>query len=110
MSLARLLTQSVSVRVPTGTTVDAEGDVTTGYAAPVAYLARLEQTAATEVTTGQERALSDWLLILPPSATITARSRVDADGHTYEVVGAPMVARTPRGPHHIEARLALVEA
>jgi hypothetical protein len=39
------------------------------------------------------------------SAALTANERVVIDGKTYEVVGEPNYAPTPRGVHHIEADL-----
>lgn len=66
----------------------------------------LEQTQATEVVVDENTQISDWLLVDPnPSAGITGRDRIDVDGVTYKVVGPPHVVHTPRGPHHVEARL-----
>ena len=71
---------------------------------------RLEQVESIEVSIGEATVVSDWKLFLMPDAVITHRSRfIDADARTFEVVGAPNVQRTPRGPHHIEARLRFIQ-
>lgn len=73
---------------------------------------RLEQTDSTEVTIGEATVISDWRLFLFPDAVISHADRF-IDGsvppRTFEVVGAPNVHRTPRGPHHIEARLRFIQ-
>lgn len=70
---------------------------------------RLEQTESTEVTIGEATVVSDWKLFLLPDAVVSHSSRfIDAAARTFEVVGAPNIQSTPRGPHHIEARLRFV--
>lgn len=70
---------------------------------------RLEQTESTEITVGESTVVSDWKLFLMPTVTISHLSRfIDVDGRTFEVVGPPNKLVTPRGPHHIEARLRYV--
>lgn len=70
----------------------------------------LEQTQSTEVTANENTQTSDWLLVDPdPAAGLTGRDRVEVDGDMFEVVGPPHVVHTPRGPHHVEARLAHVD-
>lgn len=75
------------------------------------YDAWLEQTTAQELTIGRETVVSDWLVLLPPAAEgIDGTDQVlDADGRTFQVVGAPALIRTRRGLDHVEARLRLVE-
>ena len=70
---------------------------------------RLQQTDSVEVTIGETTVISDWKLYLGPDEPATNRSRfIDADGRTFEFTGAPYVVRSPRGPHHIEARVRFV--
>lgn len=108
MSFRRLLSQTVTivrastVNDPYGTPVKDWTTVTR-----TAYPARLEQTLAQEITTDRDTVTSDWRLFLEASAVIGPYDRVEADGKTLEVVGSPSVEHTPRGPHHIEARLVL---
>jgi head-tail adaptor len=108
VSLRNLLTQTVTVRPASDGTVDEYGDTSTVFAAGTTYRGRLEQRSAQEVTDGRDTFVSDWVLYLLPDAVINGRDRVEADGNTFEVVGAPIVQRSPRGPHHIQASLRLV--
>jgi hypothetical protein len=105
---ARMLGDRVAVLNPTRTT-DEYNSETLEYPDPadVALInARLEQTAATEIHSGRDTQLSDWLLYAMPDAPLSGDSRVFCNGITYEVVGPPaIVTRPTTGPHHIEARL-----
>jgi head-tail adaptor len=49
--------------------------------------------------------ITAYQLFLPLDADITGHDRVEVDGEAFEVVGPPLVRRTPEGPHHIEVRL-----
>lgn len=70
----------------------------------------LQQTEAVEVTTDRDVQTSDWLLVDPnPDAGLSGRDRVNAGGAVFEVVGPPEVVKTPRGAHHLEARLVHVD-
>ena len=70
----------------------------------------LEQTTATEVVVDQNTQISDWLLVDPnPNAGLTGRDQVEVDGDMFRVVGPPHVVWTPRGAHHVEARLQYIE-
>lgn len=108
MSLANLLTQPVTVRRHASTT-DAEGNVVRTWATTFATVGRVEQTASQEITEGRTTVVSDWRAYLLPGTVIDAHDQVQADGRTFEVVGAPYTARTPRGPHHLRVRLRLAE-
>lgn len=110
MTLRSLLTQTVTVQHHAEGAVDRFNDPTGGFDAGTEYRARLEQSAGDEQSTDRSVQVGEWLLILPRDAVIGGRDRVVADGSTFEVVGPPVVQRTPRGPHHIEARLRLVDA
>lgn len=112
--LRRLLTERVAVLAPTraqGT----YGDETITYpdvadVEPVP--AYLQQTDGTEVTTGRDTQVSDWLLYLLPDVQLSGDCRIVrlSDGVTFEVLGPPAVQTHPRtGPHHIEARLVTYE-
>lgn len=110
MSLRSLLTQTVTVQTHTAGADDVFGNQADTFPSSRTYRARLEQTAEDEQVVDRDTLRTDWLLILPPEAQISGRDRVVADGVTFEVVGPPAVQRTPRGPHHIEARLTVVDA
>lgn len=107
MSFRRLLSQTATVTTRTPGTSDAEGNVVTANTS-ADYPALVQQTDAIEVLVGDVRSVSNWLLFLLPDAAINAQDQVVVDGRTYEVTGEPAVLRTPRGPHHIEARLRIV--
>lgn len=111
MSFDTLLTQTVTVTTRTTGAVDDYGNPTESWGNPVEYRARLEHSDSAEAQGDQLVVTSRYLLILPADATISAGSRVeDEDGNTFEVDGPPIKQRTPRGVHHIEARLTLSEA
>lgn len=111
MSLASLLSERGTIQTigPSGTdryNQPIEGVTVTTDDVPY----RLEQAESIEVSIGEATVVSDWRIFLLPDAEITHASRfVDADARTFEVVGAPNVHHTPRGPHHIEARLRFIE-
>lgn len=109
MSLESLLTQTVTVLDRSEGAVDDYGNPVVTFSSGTDYLARLEQTAGTEITSGRETLVADWTLYLPPDAEIHGGSRVLADGVTFEVIGPPAKQRTPRGVHHIQANLRHVE-
>jgi putative hemolysin len=113
VSLRTLLSQFVQVsnRLPDDDRpTDDYGNPLAEYAEPVAYPARLEQRAGDEVTADRDTQLADWVLFLPPDAVVDGYARVvDGYGRAFEVVGPPAVQHTPRGAHHIEARLRHIE-
>jgi hypothetical protein len=109
--LTTMLTQLVTVTTRTTGAVDDYGNPTSSWGAPVTYRARLEHNDSLESNGDQLVVATRYRLILPPSAVIGAGDRVtDEDGITYEVDGPPLKQRTPRGVHHIDARLTLTEA
>lgn len=110
MSLTSLLTELVTIQTVGSSTVDRYNQPIKAVTATTPDVAaRLEQTDSVEVTAGESTVTSDWKIFLLPAAVITSGSRiVDSSGRTFEVVGAPSIERTPRGPHHLEARLRFV--
>lgn len=81
------------------------------FGTAVAYKGYLEQTTAEEITDGRDTRVSDWLLMLPASASISALDHVQEGNRTFEVVGKPRQVYNPRiaAVSHVEARLRLVE-
>jgi hypothetical protein len=64
------------------------------------------QLTATElIAAGRDGSLSTWALVLPAGTAVDQSYRVEVDGATYFVDGAPSRSKTPRGEHHVEARL-----
>lgn len=109
--LNQLLTQTVTVTTRTVGAVDEYGNPAETWANPVDYHARLEHSDSVESNGDQLVVTSRYLLVLPADAVVGAGDRVtDEDGTVYEVDGPPIKQRTPRGVHHVEARLTLSEA
>lgn len=67
------------------------------------------QRTASETRDGREALDTSWTIVLPPDTDISGLSRVEWDGRTFEVDGAPRPAHTRRGLHHLEATLRIVE-
>lgn len=68
----------------------------------------IEWTGATEVTVDRDTVIANWLLFLPISANVDARSRVTDGTTTYQVVGQPDRLAVGNNPH-IECRLVSIE-
>lgn len=111
MSLANLATRPVTYLRWSQSGTDAYGnpqDTWTADGSPTYVW--LSQTEATEVTVNEDTQISDWQLVDPnPDAGLTGRDRVQVGGDTFQVVGPPHVTWTPRGPHHLVARLQYID-
>lgn len=111
MSLDTLMVHDVVVVHP-GTTVTRSNDVAFDWltATTTASKAWVSQRSRTEDdgtrVLGQS---SDWICYLPTTTEITAGDRIVWEGSLFDVVGKPNPAWTPRGLHHYEADLRLVE-
>lgn len=106
MSFAALLGQEVTI-VRAAASVDRYNDVSADWSSATRTVVhgRLQQTDTVEVAVGRDTVIADWVLFLPAGTDVLPSDRVEVDGATFEVVGLPNVAHTPRGPHHVEARL-----
>lgn len=101
-----MLTQTATFTGTPAVGADSEGNPTFGDPVVTTYPCRLEQTDSTEIVEGERRSVSNLLLFLPPEAADQSfEDTVDVDGRLYQVEGVPNVLRTPRGIHHIEARV-----
>lgn len=111
MTLARLATRAVTYHRYDDTATDEYGDPDPAWVPDASTTdVWLEQTGATEVTVDADVQRADWLLVDPnPDAGLTGRDRVEVDGVMFRLVGPPNITHTPRGPHHLEARLTHVE-
>jgi len=66
----------------------------------------LQQRAASEVLDDRNVQIGDQIAIFPAGVTIDGSDRVEIDGRTFEVVGAPASVQRPgTGEHHLTARL-----
>lgn len=110
MSLTRLLVHSVTIR-RAGSSTDRYGATVKDWATATDAVVDgwVAQTSALEVTDTREAQVSSWTLYVPEGTDLLGGDRVLWDGITFEVDGPPNRAWTPRGEHHVEARLKLVE-
>jgi len=105
MSLESLLAQTVSVGRRFFDETGSQGIPTAGTTVWSDHPGRLEQTAVTDAIRDGDMVLSDWELYLLPDVAIDTLDLVVVDAVTYEVAAPPVVARSPRGPHHLVVRL-----
>lgn len=68
----------------------------------------IEQQDTREVRDGRDQLVSTWLFITNELG-VGGQDRIEWADRTFEVDGEPAVMHTPAGPHHLEARLLLVE-
>lgn len=110
MSFLKLLTQQATITPRTrAEEPDAHGNRGWEDGDPQTYPALLQQLSAEEQMQDRTEQAADWRLFLPPAAVVDGDSKVVVDGKPYEVVGPPDRLRTPRGEHHVEARLRSVD-
>lgn len=110
MSLQALMVHDVTI-VHAGTSTDRYGNIVKDWSTATTKVSKgwITQTAASEDVTDREAEIGTWTLFLPAETVVTGRDRVTWDGLTFEVVAPPRKAWTPRGEHHIEAQLRIVE-
>jgi len=112
MPLAGFLVRSVAIISP-ATAVDRYGNEVTDWAGASVTLTSgwVAQRQTSEEVDGERQAqTTGTVLFLAADTVIGARDRVVVDGiHTFEVSGAPHRAWTPRGEHHVEVPLRIVE-
>jgi hypothetical protein len=65
---------------------------------------RLVPTGGREITVDKQVVVSDWLLHLKPTVTVTERDRVVIDLATYEIV-LVQIRNATTAAHHVEASL-----
>lgn len=110
MSVTALLIRQVTI-LRADETTDRYGNAVLDWSTPTETPTKgwMAQSSSTEDTDRRDAAVSTWTLVLGPDEDVTAADRVAVDGTVYELLGAPNVAWSRRGPHHIEATLRLVE-
>jgi hypothetical protein len=110
VSLAALLVRPTTIVHP-GETVDRYGNSIPDWVHPTTTLTMgwLAQQGGSEDRQRRDAEVSNWSLVLPAEIELSALDRVIIGTTTYELVAPPNEAWTPRGPHHIEATLRLVE-
>lgn len=111
MSLTALLVHDVSI-VRAGSTTDRYGATIKNWATATttATSGWVTQVSGVEDRTdGREAQVGTWVLYLPVDTDVVGGDRVVWESYTFEVDGPPNRAWTPRGEHHVEARLRLIE-
>lgn len=68
----------------------------------------IEQKTSTEQRDGRDVTVTT-LALFTNELAVDAAHRIVWDGRTYEIEGEPAVIQTPRGPHHLEATIRIVE-
>lgn len=115
MSFDTLLADEAVIVRP-ATTVDRYGNTTLDWATATSTTVktRISQRSADELATagggsqGRTGEQSTWIMYVEPDVTISAADHVEWEGDTFEVVGKPLPAKTPRGLHHYECQLRLI--
>jgi head-tail adaptor len=103
MSFDGLLIHTVTVYPWSGGTEDRYGNATEGWGTGVQYPARVEQDTSAETLIDRDTRHSIYTVFLPPTAAVTALSKIDYGGRTLQVVGDPDEVADAIGVHHIEA-------
>lgn len=105
------------MRLPHSVTWQQPGSRTDGYGTAAAdwtdptettIAGYMQPLSGQENTDGRDAQVGDWVLYTLEQA-VSGADRIVWAGDTYEVIGPPARFDTPRGFHHIEARLRIVE-
>lgn len=104
-----LLPTDVIISTYTDGTVSARGVPTRTFTDQPVVKGRLAPTAGREVTQGEQEAIADWLVILPPGTQVQPRDRVKALGLVLEVVAPPYHAVGRFVEHHVELQCRSVQ-
>lgn len=110
VSFDSLLTQTVTV-LTAGSTTDRYGNTVPDWTAATTSTTKawLSQRSRSEDEINRDAQVATWVAFLPADTTISGHSRLRWSGITFEIVGPPLPAYTPRGLHHYEADLRVVE-
>lgn len=106
MSLATLLVHPVVIITP-GSRVDRYGNDVPDWDAATSVSTRgwFRQRSSAETNEGRDSIVTQAGVTLAADEQIDAYCRVQIFGVLYDVDGTPVVARTPRGAHHLEVSL-----
>lgn len=108
--LRSLLVRDVDI-LTAGVRVDAYGDPQPDWTAPTVTATKgwLGPASSFEDLNGRDATTTTFPLTLPIDTPVTARDRVRIDGRIYQVDGEPSRSWTPRGEHHVEVALKVVD-
>lgn len=110
MTVATLLTGTVTILRRTEGAEDVYGNEADVFTPVGSYACRLEQRSGEERTFGRDVQMSDWVLFLEPTTVIFGKDRVtDGFGRTFEVVGPATMLSTPTRDVLVEASLIHIE-
>lgn len=112
VSFATLLVQPVVIVRP-GTTTDRYGNQVPDWATATrsSTKAWIAEQDTQEIVVGRDATVSTWRAFLAPDVTVLAGDRIEWDVPgspatvTFDVVGQPVPASTPRGLHHWEVSM-----
>jgi head-tail adaptor len=102
MSLDSLLIHTVTIYPWAGNVEDRYGNLDEAWGAGVEYPARVQQENTAEDLINRDTRHSVYTVFLPPTAAITALSKIDYAGRTLMVVGDPDEVADGVGTHHLE--------
>lgn len=105
MSLAALLSDTITLVHVTYDSVDAYGDAQAGTTTSEVVPARLEAMSSDELIRDRDVIVADWRVFLPPDVTVGPFDQIQSAGRTFDVWGDPIRRHSPRGTHHLEVRL-----
>lgn len=109
MSFTSLLDRTASItRAAQLGTRDRGGNLTWEDADPIEVPCRIEQTASEEITVGRTTEISTHTGFFPAGTAFDASDRIEVDGITYRLVGAPSSVHGYASEHHVEAKLQVV--
>lgn len=110
MSLANMLTQSLTIKKFASGTDEYGNTVTTNAGTTSTVLGYLELTESVETLNDRDTVVSGYQAWLPADASVNAFDRVIFNGSTFEVDGTPWTVYNPRTGQtsHLVAKLKVV--
>lgn len=108
MGLTSLLVHDVTILRPAAAT-DANGFTVKGATTSASVKGWVTQLTSTEDRNGREAQVSAWRLFCHPDTVILGTDRIQWGSTVFEVDGAAQHAWTPRGEHHVEVPLRVVD-
>ena len=111
MSLARMMSQALTVQAVGPATQDVYGSWVPGpIGPPVAVNGYLEQTSTVEFLVNRDTTVTTWKAYLPAGTVITPQSYINLGGQKFQVDGEPWQVYSPRlkATDHIECKLTVI--